>query len=322
MTSDTIWDPYEARPKLPAWIASMLFHAALLLAVGLWIGRLPEGAAEETGRSAGIVLKKVSAEGVKYEGESDQPIPHADAADATQNALDSLPEATAAAEIQASLPQLPTIGAGALAERNGAKATDLATGGGARSGRPGGGGGGEATVAVFGVKGSGHKFVYAFDRSISMDGAPLRAAKEQLLYSLASLDTIHQFQILFFNHKLSVFDLTGGQNRIAFADEKNLRNARAYVEGVSADGGTDREAALLKALAYSPDVIFFLTDADDPMSVGEVQKVIQRARRAGTAISVIEFGRGSDPKRNNFLVQIARETGGQYGYVDTNGLGR
>ena len=240
-----------------------------------------------------------------------------------QELIAALPEAEAEAELQANLPQLPTIGAGPLADARSASAAALTAGGGARGGRPGGGGGegGETTVAVFGVKGTGQKFVYAFDRSISMEGRPLRAAKHQLLYSLESLDSIHQFQILFFNHKVSLFDLTGGQRRVAFADERNKQNAKRYVDGISADGGTDREAALLDALAFQPDVVFFLTDAEDAMSASEVQKIIQRSLRSGTAISVIEFGSGPGHGQENFLVQIARKTGGQYGYVDTNRLG-
>ena len=35
-----------------------------------------------------------------------------------------------------------------------------------------------AQVSVFGVEGKGNKFVYVFDRSASMEGPPLAAAKK------------------------------------------------------------------------------------------------------------------------------------------------
>jgi hypothetical protein len=96
--------------------------------------------------------------------------------------------------------------------------------------------------------------------------------------------------------------------------------ARRFVESVEAVGGTIRETALLEAMKLSPDVIFFLTDADDEMSRHDVEKVLDRSRRTGTAICTIEFGRGRDPHRGNFLTRIAHETGGSYGYVDANAI--
>jgi hypothetical protein len=69
-------------------------------------------------------------------------------------------------------------------------------------------------------------------------------------------------------------------------------------------------------------VIFFLTDADDPMSSGELAEISQLNRRARAAICVIEFGDEPQPLDDNFLMRLARESGGQYGYVDTETLRR
>ncbi len=71
-----------------------------------------------------------------------------------------------------------------------------------------------------------------------------------------------------------------------------------------------------------PDALFFLTDTDNPMAAGDVSQSIELARRNGTAIHAIEFGFQVNPGRDNFLVQLARGTGGQYAYVDTARLGR
>ena len=64
-----------------------------------------------------------------------------------------------------------------------------------------------------------------------------------------------------------------------------------------------------------PDVIFFLTDTDDPMSPGEMAEV--RRRNGGVAmLHTIEFGHGARPRPDNFLVRLAAENRGKYVYVN------
>ena len=68
-----------------------------------------------------------------------------------------------------------------------------------------------------------------------------------------------------------------------------------------------------------PDVIFFLTDADDPMPKSELEEIADLNRRAGVVISTIEFGRGPAEQAKNSH-RLRGSTGGQYGYVDTRSL--
>jgi len=209
---------------------------------------------------------------------------------------------------------LPAIGPGA-AERGGQpNAGDFTAGG--RKGSPTGGG---ARVSVFGVEGEGNKFVYVFDRSSSMEGLPLAAAKRQLVESLGSLDSVNQFQIIFFNHQQQPFNVPEGGRRIAFGTDRNKQLAANFVGGITADGGTDRFTALKMAVQLQPDVIFFLTDADDPMSASELADIARLNRRGRATICTIQFGRGPR-QRENFLVDLANQTGGQYVYVDTSKL--
>ena len=109
---------------------------------------------------------------------------------------------------------------------------------------------------------------------------PLAAAKRQLIESLQSLESVHQFHIIFFNTQTQSFDITGGGRRIAFATDRNKQLAANFVGGITADGGTDRLAALREAIGFSPDVIFFLTDADDPMSASELAEIARANRRS------------------------------------------
>lgn len=182
--------------------------------------------------------------------------------------------------------------------------------------------GGKATLRIFGVEGCGSKFVFLFDRSTSMAGAPLAAAQQQLLGNLDALSSVHQFHVIFFNHQISAWSGADGNGRIAFATDRNKQLASDFVRGMTAHGGTYRLDALHQALRLTPDVVFFLTDADDTMSAVDVNEAIERAGRSGCAIACIEFGTGPGTGRENFLTELARGTGGQYGYVNVQRLGR
>ncbi|MEM8865295.1 MAG: hypothetical protein AAGF31_07065 [Planctomycetota bacterium] len=317
-------DQQAPKRLLPAWAVSVTVHTVLLTLMLLALRQAPpRGAAEEPGRDVGIVLRRADAQGDPYVGEDDLADPteiDTSATDSNSDLTAALPDASAAASAAAFLPQPQGLGPQAGELQGIGDASEMTQGG---AGRRRQSAGGEAVVKVFGVEGVGTKFVYAFDRSVSMnmDGR-LKAAKQQLIESLAALESIHQFQIIFFNQRVTTPDLSGGQNRIAFASEQNKQQAERFVSSVLADGGTDRFTALRDALAFSPDVVFFLTDADDPMSVAELARIAQRNRRVGATICTIEFGSGPPHGRSNFLRQLATTTGGQYGYVDTTRLPR
>jgi hypothetical protein len=300
----------------PAWIFSIAFHSCVVLALGMTLQGAPRGASELPIRSAGIVLKHSSAQGDVYLGEEDQ----TQAAVAEQQAVESdatstQSDDTLAAESAIVQPSItPVSNPGVTSEEAQTKTSQP---NGAAENRGASTGGGYTKVSVFGVEGTGNKFVYVFDRSASMEGAPLAAAKRQLVESLQSLEDTHQFHIIFFNHRLRAFDITGGARRIAFGTERNKKLASNFVGGITADGGTDRFTALKQAFAFRPDVIFFLTDADDPMSASEMSDIERLQSRIGTAICVIEFGRTAAAPSKNFLTELARLSDGQYGYVNT-----
>jgi hypothetical protein len=296
----------------------MVFHAALIVTLGLVLRSAPRGAGEEPIRTAGIVLRHVTSQREWFEGEEDQP----------QDG-NAFPENEPSADdLLGALPGLATSGPAAqrsMLTPGPAATEELAVGdagqmtrGGGGSGRGGAGGvpGGTARVRVFGAEGVGTSFLYLFDRSASMEGAPLAAAKRELLASLDSLDSTHQFHILFFNHEVRAFDLTGGRRRIAYATDVNKELAARFLGTIAAYSGTDRLAALLKGIDYRADVIFFLTDAEHCMSAYEVDRVTA-SNRGRSAITCIEFGSGRRHDDHNFLIELAHRNGGQYVYVNT-----
>ncbi len=183
--------------------------------------------------------------------------------------------------------------------------------------------GGSVRTGVFGLSGEGNRFVYVFDRSGSMSGfggRPLRAAKAELISSLNDLVKIHQFQIIFYNNDPPrVFDPRGGSPRLEWADETSKELARAFVRGIDAVGGTEHLAALKLGLGMRPDVIFFLTDADEPRLSNSELAEVRRLNR-GTAIFTVEFGFGPQRNGSNFLVRLAEQNDGQHVYVDVSQL--
>jgi hypothetical protein len=320
--------PETERAALPAWGVSLLFHCSAVLLLLYAAQNWPVGGGDRGGEhSIAVVLNRSKDDGPLRngdEGQGDDPYdPYRIQPKVELPALIPTPPPVAAmAEVPREQTRLVPVrlAAAPVSEQNGQPAEARpATGGGlGRSGTPGGTG--YATTSVFGVEGHGNKFVYLFDRSASMEGPPLSTAKRQLLESLRPLDDVNQFQIIFFNSKTRMFDASGGGRRVAFASDRNKQLAANFVGGITADGGTDRMVALKDALNLMPNVVFFLTDADDPMSASELAEVTRLNRRAQAAICVIEFGRKPTPTADNFLMQLARESGGKYGYVDTTKL--
>jgi Mg-chelatase subunit ChlD len=169
----------------------------------------------------------------------------------------------------------------------------------------------EGQTQVFGVTGKGSSFVFVFDRSLSMKGSPLAAAKRELLASLAQLQRVHQFQIVFYNERPKVMQ----PPRMQFADENGLRAAESFVSSIIADGGTDHLAALEVAMKMAPDVIFLLTDADEPPLSPKQLDAIRR-NNGGAVINVIEFKSGPDSGKASFLRTLAEQNRGEYKAID------
>lgn len=304
----------EARRPVSAWLMSLVVHAALFVLLAVSIQIVPRGVAVEPDRSVGIVLVH------QQEGKREYVDPAVTETAEDQSAASRVAEALpTTAEIPIELADLPGVHqlSGSFADSI-LDATQL-TGDGIR--RRGGRDGGTNTE-VFGLTGSGSKFVYVFDRSGSMDGyggRPLRAAKLELTRSLDDLEPVHQFQIIFYNEKPKIFQLRPGTPELAWGDEESKQAARQFVQGIEANGSTKHLDALKLALGMGPDVVFFLTDAGEPqLTPGELDRV--RRWNRGAMIHTIEFGAGPRTARDNFLMGLARDNGGQHAYVDVSRL--
>lgn len=325
-------EPETSRLKavVPAWLLSFVLHVCVLTIGAIFFRVVPRGV-EEPGRGVGIVLTQASSSGkTEY---------FADSGDGGSNA-GGAPLAGSAAQTAADSP-VPLPGPEQLPQTGGPKlpqglanlglpgdeaglpgAAGLTQGGG--GGKAGVGEKGQATVSVFGVQGTGNRFVYVFDRSLSMSGyggRPLAAAKRELTKSLASLGNVHQFQIVFYNEEPRVFNTRAGESpQLVFATDESKEQAESFVARITADGGTQHMDALFRALSMTPDVIFFLTDADDPKLTEADLARLRRGNRGAAVINCIEYGSGASQGDNNFLKRLAAQNRGQHVYVDVSRL--
>jgi hypothetical protein len=187
---------------------------------------------------------------------------------------------------------------------------------------PTGGSGGKVKTQVFGVEGEGSRFIYIFDRSDSMNGyeeRPLKRCKQELLASLQSLGKSHQFQIIFYNDSPSAYGSNSRTGpRLLYGDDQTREQAMRFVKEMTATGGTQHVPALLMGLNMAPDVIFFLTDADDPPNNRDYERIIDLADRHGTTIHCIQFGSGNRSPRSEWISNMADQTRGKYRYVDVS----
>ena len=297
--------------KLPAWVLSFLLHTILFTAIFFVLRTIPNGSAETDAREAGIVLVNADSQKTEYLTEGDVE----DVTSASTSAA-SPPPLTADQQLPPDLPGIdaaknPITGVGQELVQSLPGAEGLLEG--VPNNRNIGG---KVTTEVFGIKGTGSRFVYVFDRSASMSGynnKPLKAAKQQLLASLQSLGPTQQFQIIFYNDTTMVFDPNPGPPEMMPADDKTKREATRFVQRTQADRGTDHLNALRLALRLAPDVIFLLTDAEGGFTRGELGQVANW-NRSGAVINAIEFGVGSSRGNDRSLEQLAREQGGTYVY--------
>ena len=234
--------------------------------------------------------------------------------------LNELPEMT---QTLPELPALPRIGPGPTPNKSSNQSDEMISKASSRpvsptkAGIPG-------VTTFMDIATSGKSLLYVIDCSGSMNQHnAFRHAKAELLSSLERLNSTHKFQLIFYNNGLIEFKSRQGKSEAQWATVSNLSRARAFINGMDNSGGTIHFPALLKALSYSPDVIFFLTDAtvDTKLSPKQLDE-IRRKNNGRAAIHCIEFAVGPDLKINNFLHELSRQNEGTYRRRDTTRFGK
>jgi hypothetical protein len=300
--------------RIPAWLFSFLLHTCILTTLIVMLGQYRNGGSEIENRSGGIVLVNEKSTTTEYLSEGD-----VETESSPAMAADSPPPMPAVDELPPDLPGLESSPAKITGA--GDSLVEALPGGDSLIVGPESSGnvGGQVTTEVFGVKGTGSRFVYVIDRSASMagyEGRPMLAARQQLLASLKSLKDNNQFQIIFYNQGVSVFS-PDGRPTMYFANDVMKQEAEAFIKRTVPNGGTDHVRALKTAFKLNPDVIFLLTDAEGGFTTEELRD-LGRFNRSAAVINTIEFGRRRG--RDSSLQAVSQNSGGQYVFKNINTL--
>jgi len=314
----------------PALVMSLILHVILLTALGLIWTQTPRGTGALEDRPVGIALVHRLPDRDRYHEVTEVIEKRNDTTSETEASSASSAAAPPAdlsppldlAGVLNSMQSTPSpISGDGLSGQSELAGDAFSRGTGVRST----GESSEASTMVFGVSGTGSRFVYVFDRSDSMNGfggKPLRAAKSELIRSLRTLTDQQSFQLIFYNDKPKAFQLSGVPDQLFSGDKSYVALAENYIRSIAAFGGTEHESALKMALRMSPDVVFFLTDARIPrLSTGELREIRNLADANGATIHTIEFGADPAAPADTFLRDLAAQNRGQYQYVDIRSLG-
>jgi von Willebrand factor type A domain len=166
----------------------------------------------------------------------------------------------------------------------------------------------------FDVEAQGRTFVYVIDRSSSMGPrGGLRAARQELMSSLQQLPPAARFQVIVYNRVAE--PLLPDRPSMLEVTPESLERIAERLSGLRAEGGTDHLPALRRGLALRPDVIFFLTDADD--LTNDLLRAVTRLNPGRhTIIHAIELNALNRDRPDMPMHVLARENGGTYRAVD------
>lgn len=323
-----------ARPgRFPGWLVSLVLHTATLIILGVWVQHLessPAGWRDGPPGEIGVVLESEGFDPTSMssgpESNSSQESTQSQDNEGTVQETEQItvvPEPTTVPPIDSDLTGLtgdlstpmPTVGPAVLfPSGSGTDPRDRIQTGGAQS-AGGALSGGMPGAAFMGARDQGTRIVFVIDCSASMANyGAMSSAKAALVSSLQALTETQQFQVLFYNQHPRPLSIRGNTD-VVFATEVNKTLARQQISGVQPDLGTEHVPALKMALRMTPDVLFFLTDADEPQMTSEQLNDIQKTNRGRTRIHTIEFGTESEIDVDNFLKKLARQNGGTYRYV-------
>ena len=160
--------------------------------------------------------------------------------------------------------------------------------------------------------------LFVCDRSGSMSGKKIEQVKSALQFLLRQLDPADTFNIIAYDSEVEAF-----RPELQRANANTVRDALAWVDGISAGGGTNIDGALRTGLqmltdASRPNYLLFLTDGEPTVGErSEVRIAANAAQENKVRARVFVFGVGHDVN-GRLLDRLARELRGQTVYVRPN----
>ncbi len=152
--------------------------------------------------------------------------------------------------------------------------------------------------------------VFVLDRSLSMGvNGGLRKAREEVCACLTALQPTACFQVVPYDDAREASPLTvDGRRTLLPADPFTVAAAVAQVTALRARGGTNHLAGLRCGLGLRPEVLYFVTDADDFDAAAATAAL--RLNLGHALIHVVHLTTGVD--RDDNLRRLATASGGTY----------
>ncbi len=170
-------------------------------------------------------------------------------------------------------------------------------------------GGGEGPE-FFGLGGSARQargIVYVVDRSGSMTDT-FKYVQTELKRSISALRRSQKFHVIFFN---SGSPLENPPRRLVSAIRAHKQKFFEFLDQILPRGGTEPSAAMRRALALKPDLVYLLSDGMDFQS-DLLQELDVWNENREVAVYTIAY---LDRHGGELLEQIAREHNGEFKYV-------
>ncbi len=304
------------KTALPSWVISVVLHVVLIIVAAMTIQLGPVGMQADDSTTVGgeIVLKQMTDEGEKFFTEE------------AANALDQLADTPSPDPLSDAPSVTPSSNPLELDLIGATSDTSTASGGGGLANILGNPGqpkikGHTSRTTFMSMEAEGNSFIYLIDRSASMgDGRRLNYAISQAKASLRHLNENTRFQILFYNDQVLPFRIPGKSDQMHFATQQNLALATRFLDGVPANSSTRSRQAIIKALSYGPDVIFFLSDSQSNLSYIDLDSIRRKNNGGSVSINVIEFAPSKGDPATNKLVELAGQNNGKYTFVGTGNI--
>jgi hypothetical protein len=122
-----------------------------------------------------------------------------------------------------------------------------------------------------------------------------------------------RFQIIAYNKHVETVQINGRGGLLpATAENKHL--AALFLQSLAAEGSTDHWPALSQAMMLSPEVVYFLTDADDLKP--EQVRALTELNKGRAAIHAIELNTANRERHDLPMHALPRLNHGQYQAVD------
>ncbi|MCI0639163.1 MAG: hypothetical protein L0Y72_14330 [Gemmataceae bacterium] len=171
----------------------------------------------------------------------------------------------------------------------------------------------DGTAKFFGIPARGSRIVYVLDCSGSMgkNGAIVVAARE-LVRSVEQLPAQAQFQVIVYNARPRL--LLARHRGWLTASPQIIHEIETAFNSLPPEGNTDHGPALAMALAQQPDVVYFLTDADDLKQ--EQLRQTNLANRGRAVIHTVELTLANQHRIGMPMQLLARDNRGAYQAID------